>query len=181
MSQVWLKTYAGAADTSQNSLLGLSVDRSSHPHLILNFNQILKAHIIFVQLKKSQGGLQPKHLLLTSRGFQPGFFSEQASAENGFLQSFKNVGLPWAAMAWRFVGNYAFFAFYFFAFHLSFPLCLTAFLWWHLFSSLLLPPNLLTSEVPTLTLTGTLTPMVNSILESGNPRLLKELLCPKPQ
>lgn len=113
LSQVWLKTYAGAADTSQNSLRGLSVDRSSHPHLILNFNQILKAHIIFVQLKKSRGGLQPNHLLLTSRGFQPGFFSEQASAENGFLQSFKNMGLPWAAVAWCFVGNYAFFAFYF--------------------------------------------------------------------
>lgn len=74
-----------------------------------------------------------------------------------------------------------FLCFLFFAFHLSFPLCLTAFLWWHLFSSLLLPPNLLTSEVPTLTLTGTLTPMVNSILESGNQRPLKELLFPKPQ
>lgn len=60
--------------------------------------QFLKSQISFVQLKKSQGDLQPKHPLLTSGGSQPGFFSEQASAENGFLQSFKNTGLPWAAL-----------------------------------------------------------------------------------
>ena len=93
------KDLCHTADSSQNSLLGFSMGRSSRPHLILDSNQFLKTQIIVVQLKKSQAGLQPKHPLLSSGGPQPGFFSEQASTENEFLQSFKNTGLPWAALA----------------------------------------------------------------------------------
>lgn len=66
MSQVGLKTCAGTADSSQNSLRGISVGRSSSPHLILASKRFLKSQIIVVQLKEPQGGLQPKHPLLAS-------------------------------------------------------------------------------------------------------------------
>lgn len=75
-----------AADTSQNSVLRLSVGRPFCPQLTLDSNRLFKAQIIFVQLKKSQGALEPKRPLLTHRGAsQPGFFGKQASTENGFL------------------------------------------------------------------------------------------------
>lgn len=73
---------------ARNPCLGSPVERSSCLYLTLNPNQFLKTQIIFVQLKKSQGGLQPKRpLLATSGGGAParvqriGFLREQVSAD----------------------------------------------------------------------------------------------------
>lgn len=140
---------------SQNSLLGLPVGRRSHPHLILNLNQFLKAHIIFVPLKKSQGGLQPKH-----RSSPTGATSQASSAKRrpqrtGFCRALKTRPALGCLGLMFLLGIMLSLLFIF-----CLPSLLSSFS--HSLSvmaslfSLLLPPNLLTSEVPTLTLTGTL-------------------------